>query len=210
MSSVFDRHVQRYDSWYEKNRHAYLSELGALKKVLPKKGRGLEIGVGTGRFAAPLGIDAGIDPSRQMLALAKARGVKTKQGSGEKIPFADRSFDYAAIIISICFFKHPLKVMHETRRILKTNGKLIIAIVDKNSFLGKAYRKKKSIFYKQARFFGVKEIQGLLRAGGFKITSSYQTLFSLPQRIRCVQMPRKGLGEGGFAVFKARKIRLQK
>jgi len=59
--NIFDRYYKRYDNWYEKNKFAYLSELKTVRKVLPRKGKGLEIGVGTGRFAAALGISTGID-----------------------------------------------------------------------------------------------------------------------------------------------------
>ncbi len=37
MSDFFDKHYKRYDVWYNKNKLAYLSELEAAKKVLPKK-----------------------------------------------------------------------------------------------------------------------------------------------------------------------------
>jgi len=66
MKSVFDEFSER----------TYLSELKALKKVILEKKKGLEIGVGTGRFASPLGIEYGIDPSEKMLEIAKKRGVK--------------------------------------------------------------------------------------------------------------------------------------
>ena len=70
--NVFNKYTKEYDSWYDKNKYAYLSEIEAIRKVLPKKGIGLEIGVGTGRFAAPLGIKYGIDPSEKMLEIARA------------------------------------------------------------------------------------------------------------------------------------------
>lgn len=54
MSGIFDRYYKRYDAWYGRNRYTYLSELRAIRKFLPRKGKGLEIGVGTGRFAGPL------------------------------------------------------------------------------------------------------------------------------------------------------------
>ncbi|MDP8299697.1 MAG: SAM-dependent methyltransferase, partial [Candidatus Tantalella remota] len=75
MSTVFDELYKRYDAWYDENRFAYLSELEAVRKVLPEEGYGLEIGVGSGRFAAPLGIAKGIDPSKKMVELARERGV---------------------------------------------------------------------------------------------------------------------------------------
>ena len=60
MSRIFEKYYNQYDLWYEKNEFTYLSELEAIREVLPKSGRGLEIGVGTGRFAQSLGIAIGI------------------------------------------------------------------------------------------------------------------------------------------------------
>ena len=71
MKTIFDRYYKKYDAWYDRNKFAYLSELEAIKKVLPKKGKGLEIGVGTGRFANSLGIECGIDSLKNMLTIAK-------------------------------------------------------------------------------------------------------------------------------------------
>ena len=42
---------------------------------MPWRGLGLEIGVGTGRFAGPLGIEIGIDPSMTMLTYSIKRNV---------------------------------------------------------------------------------------------------------------------------------------
>jgi len=36
MNNIFDKHYKRYDAWYEKHKFVYLSELEAIKKVLPK------------------------------------------------------------------------------------------------------------------------------------------------------------------------------
>jgi len=205
MRSVFDRYYKRYDAWYDKNKFAYLSELEVIKKVLPKRGRGLEIGVGTGRFAVPLGIKYGIDPSKKMLEIAEKRGVKVHLGSGEKLHFKNSSFDYVAIIITLCFVKDPVKVLSEARRVLKKNGKIIIGIVDRESFLGKFYPKKKSVFYKQADFFGIQELADLLKIIGFNRISYYQTIYKLPDKINSIQKVKKGFGSGGFVVISAYK-----
>ena len=201
MMEIFDRSYKKYDAWYDRNKFGYLSELEALKKVLPAKGNGLEIGVGTGRFAGALGIATGIDPSRAMLKLAKQRGVNVKPGFGERLPFESGTFDYAAIIITLCFVKNPRQVLKEARRVLKQKGKIIIGIVDRNSFLGKYYQKKKSVFYAQANFFSVDEITNLLENAGFFNFLYYQTLYTLPNEIKSVQKPRKGFGKGGFVVI---------
>ena len=201
MSSIFDKYYKKYDAWYDKNKFAYLSELKAIRKVLPKKGKGLEVGVGTGRFAQALGIRLGVDPSKNMIEIARKRGVNVKLGYGERLPFKNATFDYAAVIITICFTKNPEKVLKEVCRVLKTKGKIIIGIVDKDSFLGKFYQKKKSAFYKEASFFGIKEITDLLENTGFSKFSYYQTLYNFPEEIKSVQKPQKGFGRGGFVVI---------
>jgi len=50
--------------------------------MIPEFGRGLEAGIGSGRFAAPPGIGDGIDPSRPLIAMAKDRGIEVIQGAG--------------------------------------------------------------------------------------------------------------------------------
>jgi len=201
---IFDIYSKEYDQWYEENKFAYLSELEALKKVVPKKGRGLEIGVGTGRFAQPLGVAFGIDPSKKMLEIAKKRGIKTFVGKGENLPFADNEFDYVLIVITICFVKNPERVISEARRVLKNNGKLIIGIVDKNSHLGKFYQEKKKQghrFYKFANFFSAKEIIKLLEKHNFRGVTTFQTIFQPLDKIKKIEQPKKGFGEGGFVVI---------
>jgi len=206
---IFDIYSKEYDQWYEENKFAYLSELEALKKVVPKKGKGLEIGVGTGRFAQPLGVAFGIDPSKKMLEIAKKRGIKTFVGKGENLPFADNEFDYVLIVITICFVKNPEIVISEARRVLKNNGKLIIGIVDRNSHLGKFYQEKKRQghrFYKFANFFSAKEIIKLLEKYNFKEIVTYQTIFQPLENIKKVEKPKKGFGKGGFVVVCGKKI----
>ncbi|MFA4991029.1 MAG: methyltransferase domain-containing protein [Candidatus Omnitrophota bacterium] len=206
MSSVFDRHIGKYDAWYDKNKFVYFSELEAVRNVLPKKGKGLEIGVGTGRFAAPLGVRHGVDPSKKMLEVSRERGVDVRLGRGEKLPFGNSAFDYALIIITLCFVKDPARVLTEARRVLRKNGKLIIGIIDKDSFLGKYYRRKSSVFYKQANFFGVRELAGLVKTAGFNRISYYQTIYKFPDKMNSIQTVKKGFGKGAFVVISAYKF----
>jgi len=203
--NLFDRYYKRYDSWYEKNKFAYLSELMAIRKVVPRKGEGLEIGVGTGRFASVLGVPTGIDPSKNMIKIASARGIDARLGFGENLPFKDSTFDYVLVIVTLCFAKNPRQVLKEAKRVLKKDGKLIIGIVDRNSFLGRFYRKKKSIFYKKAHFFTVKNVVCLLKNAGFGKFSFWQTIFELPGDMKSVHKARKGFGRGGFVVITAQK-----
>ncbi len=201
--NIFDQYYKQYDNWYDRNKFAYLSELEAVRKALPERGKGLEIGVGTGRFAVPLGIAYGVEPSVKMAEIAIQRGVDVQIAPGEKIPFADNEFDYALIAITICFVKNPQKVIAETKRVLKKRGKIILAIVDKNSFLGQFYQKKKSRFYKQANFFSVDEIVDLLKGFDFGNFSFSQTISHLPQKLKKIEKAEGGYGQGGFVVISA-------
>jgi ubiquinone/menaquinone biosynthesis C-methylase UbiE len=156
MKNIFERYYKRYDSWYDKNRFSYQSELEAIKKVLPQRGKGLEVGVGTGRFASGLGIKYGVDPSKNMIKIAKKRGINARLGFGEYLPFKDSTFDYVLIIITLCFTKNPRQVLKEAKRVLKKNGKIIIGIVDKDSFLGRFYktiREKRKAYFIKRRIF---------------------------------------------------------
>ena len=203
--NIFNKYYKQYDAWYEKHKFVYLSELEAIRKVLSERGKGLEIGVGTGRFASPLGIKYGIDPSDKMLKIAQKRGINVKLGCGENLPFTDGTFDYVAIIITICFVKNPIKVLKEARRVLKRNGRIIIGIIDKDSFLGKFYQKKKSVFYKQANFFNVEKLNDLLEIIGFTRICYYQSIFKMPDKIDSIEKPKKGFGKGGFVVISGEK-----
>ena len=44
--TVFDRFVREYDHWFVENSFAYLSEVEAIRRVIPDTGLGVEIGAG--------------------------------------------------------------------------------------------------------------------------------------------------------------------
>ena len=203
----FDISAREYDTWYEENRSAYLSELLAVKTACLNTGRALEIGVGTGRFAAPLGVKWGIDPARGMLKIARKRGCRVIQGAGELLPFRDLVFQCVLIITTICFVTDPQETVNEAWRVLERDGSLVMGLIDKESFLGKKYNshKEESKFYHSARFFSVPEALGLLSRGGWMNIAISQTLFDLPELMTEVQAPRKGYGEGAFVVVVAVK-----
>jgi ubiquinone/menaquinone biosynthesis C-methylase UbiE len=94
----FEEHTEQYEQWFEEHQNAYQSELTALRRLLPKPGFGVEIGVGSARFAAPLGIRVGIDPAERMLEHARKRGIDVVRGVAEALPFEDETFDTALIV----------------------------------------------------------------------------------------------------------------
>lgn len=200
----FEEHIERFDSWYEQHWHVYQSELNAIKKLIPK-GKGLEVGVGTGRFAQPLGIEFGIDPSKKALKVAQKRGVKVFEGFAEALPFEDSSFDFLLISTSIAFFDDIDRAFSEAYRVLRLDGSLIVAIIDKNSKIGEYYRSRTdNPFFKNARFYTTEEIIGHLERANFKEFRTIQTLFE-NMNIKKVEPVKAGDGEGSFIVVRAIK-----
>jgi len=205
MSSIFNAYWKEYDLWYDAHKFVYLSEVAALRKLLPKGGEGLEIGVGTGRFASALGIGSGVEPAIKMLKLAQKRGIKVRQGVGENLPFSDAAFDYVAIIFTLCFVKSPYKVIMQAKRVLRDNGRIVIGIIDKHGFLGKVYQKKNSVFYSMGKLLSVKDVTDLLKRAGFKKFKYYQSIFKTPADIQTVEKPQKRYGKGAFVVMGAQR-----
>jgi ubiquinone/menaquinone biosynthesis C-methylase UbiE len=154
MNAIFENSAREYDDWFVRNESAYRSELAAVKAFLPPGGRGLEIGMGTGRFAAPLGIEVGVEPARAMAAIAKKRGIKVLEAYAEELPFEDESFDFILMVTVLCFLADPFRALREATRVLKPQGRLIIGMIDPDSPLGRAYEanKNKSNFTARQNF----------------------------------------------------------
>lgn len=203
----FDAHSNAYEEWFSRNPHVYRSELKAVAHFIPVEGEGLEIGVGSGRFAAPLGIEVGIEPSREMRRLARLRGITVFNAVAEKIPFPDRRFDFALMATTICFLDDIEKSFQEARRVLRNHGPFIIGFVDRDSPLGRIYqqRKEENLFYREATFYGCEEVISLLRDSGFEPPQVIQTVFGRLEEIHRVQDFCSGHGEGGFVVIRAAK-----
>jgi SAM-dependent methyltransferase len=205
--TVFDQFAQEYDQWFDANPHAYQSELEAVRRFIPSEGGGVEIGVGTGRFSVPFGITIGVEPSAAMAAIARSRGVEVRQAKAEKLPLADATFDFALLVNVICFVTDPLASVKEAHRILKPSGHLILALIDKETELGRKYESMKvaNNFYNQAAFFSTQEVIELLQNAGFYATQACQTIFTSPDEMTAPDPVREGYGQGGFVVLNALK-----
>jgi len=205
--NAFDKNVDRYEQWFVDNPLAYVSELRALRELLPASGSGIEIGVGTGRFAAPLEIKKGIEPSRSMAEVARKRGVEVVHGVAEHLPFMDGEFDYALMVTTVCFLDDIDLAFQEVLRVLKPKGSFVIGFVDRESPLGKEYqdRKDKSAFYRDATFYSVGEIVSRLRKNGFGGLTFRQTLFRPLADLNEVEPAKEGHGEGSFVVVRGEK-----
>jgi ubiquinone/menaquinone biosynthesis C-methylase UbiE len=206
-SAPFEAHSGRYEKWFPRHEAAYLSELLAVRALLPVQGKGLEIGVGTGRFASPLGVEVGLDPAAAMLARAQRRGIAVVQGIAEALPFADRAFDYALMVVVLSFLDDAAAGLAEIRRVLRPGGALVIGFIDKSSPSGKAYlaRNAHKVFFREATFYAAAEAAQLLSDAGFHDPCWVQTLFQPPEEMTQIEALRPGHGSGAFVVVRAAK-----
>jgi SAM-dependent methyltransferase len=103
--------------------------LDRIAELLRARGVGslLEIGVGTGRIAGPLGARSlsvtGVDASRAMLGKAWGKGVRrVVQGNAYRLPFRDRSFDGALFVHVLHLLDDPRSALLEAGRVARTGA----------------------------------------------------------------------------------------
>ncbi len=199
----FEDFSEEYDDWFIKHKDKYEAELRALKYFISANGNGLEVGVGSGKFAAPLGIKTGVEPSPKMADKARKLGIKVLPGIAEDLPVSNNSFDFVLMVTTICFVDDLNKSFQDAFRVLKKDGVIVIGFIDKDSELGKIYRtnKDKSRFYKIAEFFSAEEVLACLSEAGFGNFETRQTIF--PENTQQVE---NGFGTGSFVVIKGSKV----
>lgn len=202
---AFDLYAERYDRWYELpfGSSAFRLELECLRR-LRRGGLSLEVGVGSGRFASALGIEYGVDTSKELLKLAVRRGVRVFLARAESLPFKEKAFEQVFMIVSVCFFQDPTKAFEEAYRVLNEKGSLVLGLVLAESPWAVFYKRKAEEghpLYSLANFYSLYEIQRMLRASGFEQGRILSTLFDPPQDKEPIKSTRIEEGfspEGGF------------
>lgn len=203
----FETRPCEYDAWFDENENVYRSELLAIKELLPEKvGVWIEIGVGSGRFAAKLGIDIGIEPADGIAKLARRRGVTVKRGRAEELPLPDRSAAAAFLITSLCFIEDMERAFAEVKRVLIPGGRVIVAFVPGDSRLGELYAEAEDVFLRHALLRTRREVLNGLEAAGFRIERCVHTLTGDPAAMNeRIEPPREGSEGGSFVVIRAVK-----
>ena len=101
------------------------------------KGTVLEVGIGSGLnlpyYSHEVERLYGVDPSPQLLAMARSNARKAQLAvelvceSAERLPFADASFDCAIMTWTLCSIPHAGRALREVHRVLKPGGELFFA-----------------------------------------------------------------------------------
>jgi ubiquinone/menaquinone biosynthesis C-methylase UbiE len=112
-------------------------ELAKLREqlVAGARGRVLEIGVGSGLnlpfYPRDLEILLGLDPSPELLAMARAHitwvhfPVELTEGRAEDIPLDDHAVDHVVMTWTLCSVADPIRALLEVRRVLRPGGSLL-------------------------------------------------------------------------------------
>ncbi|QGF22552.1 class I SAM-dependent methyltransferase [Raineyella fluvialis] len=176
---AFDSLASDYDAWYDRHTPEFAAELRAVQAMLdapdgssqPRAADRLEIGVGTGRFAAALGIRFGLEPAPRMAAYARDRGIATVIGVAEELPFADSAFAVTAFITSLCFVADPLRALREAHRVTRAEGSIVVAYLEPESEAGRRLLDEKadSPYYSTATLLSGREVERLLSSAGFVV-----------------------------------------
>lgn len=180
----FDAFAKGYDDWYERKLGRYVDRIqkGMIASLAePKQGEeALDVGAGTGNYTlwlAEKGVHAtGIDPSREMLALAKekasAGNVEWVQGDAHALPFADETFHLVIAVTSLEFMEDPRRVLEEALRVLKPGGRIVAGLLAKESPWGDLYTRMaeddRNLFAK-AHLYREEEIEALIPGKGYTL-----------------------------------------
>jgi ubiquinone/menaquinone biosynthesis C-methylase UbiE len=136
--------------------------------------RVLDVGAGTGRFAAALSAASkvwAVEPSPEMLEVARQRApeVRFKAGSVEELPFKDDWFERATMWLVVHLVDRP-RAFAELRRVLVPGGLLAIATFDPAYFdifwLREYFPSMEAI--DRARFPTTADLEAELGAAGFE------------------------------------------
>ncbi len=172
---IFDNEAKSYDTWYTTPLGRFVDELETLavmETLQPKSSEIiLDVGCGTGNYAIKLAqrgcIVVGIDISEEMLAIARKKcqelnlRIELLNANAESIPFADNYFDSVVSIATFEFIRNPQKALEEMFRVVKSNGKIVVGFINRESPWGELYLSEefrtKTIF-KYAYLFSKSEI----------------------------------------------------
>lgn len=220
--SAFEEAAEDFDSWFDKNKVVFESELLAEKYFLPNPKNSVSVGVGSGLFASKLGIEYGIEPSKEMAKLAEKRGIRVKIGAAENAPFKDGKFNTVLLSTVLSYTDDRQKAVQEAYRILKHNGHIVVSFLAREGSYAMMYdlaylrgehdpetapKYPYPIkFIKKTHWISTGEVNNLLKKAGFVDLKYVQTFTTHPKYTNDeVEEPIEGYEKGDYIVVQGRK-----
>lgn len=144
--TYYDEISQGYDELYEEEQKKKI-ELIKRKVNIAETDKLLDVGCGTGISTTGFGCEAvGIDPSRELIEIAKKKNPKAKYlvGRAEKLPFGDKNFDIVVSITSLQNFDNVEDALGEIKRVGK--NKFVLSFLKKSEKSGRILGMIKEVF----------------------------------------------------------------
>src|SRR3990170_3677827 len=138
---------EQYDAWYQTERGAWIGgiEYRLLVELLtPHSGETvLDVGCGTGYFtrcfsaSTAVGWTVGADIDLAAARFAAARGKAAYLAAdGQRLPFADRSFDLVISVTALCFMRDARRALMEMLRVARR--RVALGLLNRHSLLWSA------------------------------------------------------------------------
>ncbi|HII29516.1 TPA: class I SAM-dependent methyltransferase [Candidatus Woesearchaeota archaeon] len=90
----------------------------------------LDVGCGSGLSSELFNcIRIGIDPSEELVAIARKKGIAAIIGCAEKMPFKDNCFDAVICVSAAHNFHDPRKAFAEIARVAKPQAKIAVSLL---------------------------------------------------------------------------------
>ena len=152
----------------------------------------LDVGCGTGELTqrararvGPTGRVCGIDPSAEMIAVARQKsaraglGIDYRVAAIEALPFPDASFDVVLSSLMMHHLPEDLKSLGlgEVRRVLKPDGRLLIVDFKRGS--GLLHRLAVPMLIHHDLSHGVQDLTPVVSAAGFTQVQGGDTRFRM-------------------------------
>lgn len=192
---LYDSRASEYEDWFDRHDDVFQKELALLHEHHVSSKKSLEVGVGSGRFASALSISKGIAPSLEMIKLCKDKGIDAALGFAENLPFEFSEFEQVFFITSLCFVEDVDKAIAEASRVLKNDGVITIAFIDKNSAMGIMYQENRGEYFEDAVFLTAEELLAKMEKFDFKHFKmsgiNFSTAINKPPFDFCVMSFRK-------------------
>ncbi|MBI5937310.1 MAG: class I SAM-dependent methyltransferase [Betaproteobacteria bacterium] len=133
-----------YEAWYATPRGRWVAEteFALLLRLLdlPPGASLLDVGCGTGQFTrrfAQAGYRVtGLDPDPERIVYARQHGAGTENhltGDGTHLAFADKQFDAAVAVASLCFVEDQIGFVREMLRVARR--RIVLGLLNRHSLL---------------------------------------------------------------------------
>jgi len=174
---------------YEQSRSGSRDPHSLLEAWVPSGARVLDVGAGTGAFAARLRERRGahvvcIEPDADRAACARERGLEVFAGTVEEFAeCAERSFDAVVLADVLEHVPYPAPLLQALRTIVAPEGRLLVSVpnvahwtVRASLLLGRFdYRPTGLMDATHLRWFTLSSLTRLLEACGFQIDARVST-----------------------------------